>query len=527
MITDSNLNKPSLFTPASRYNKESSKKTNEILQKGWGTLFRQYIYQHLPVDDISKLYCSNNGRPTKNLSTLLGLVIIQEIFGFTDSFTLKQLPFNSEFQHALYITTVDDKDVYIAPRTYYYFRHKLLENNLGEKLFKAVTDNLTAEFKLVSEFQRLDSVHISSNMKKVGRLGLMAATVKKFLTSLKKLDRAAYDSLDTELVGRYFWKDYQGIDYFGNVKSDRRQETITTVANDMLALIVKFETIADVASTKSWKLMNRVFNEQCVVVSADKIQVSLKAQDDVVPTTALKSDNNLEDNSNDSDEFYELESIIESEDVAETPLVTMEQPTNLSDNLSPDPSNQDVSYSSANTVEASINVPEDTASKATLKSVDSQADDESEKSDPVIEPAEAVVAPLVATMRDPKDVPCDSVQYPTDPDATYSHHKGKGYHVQIVETYSPCDNPDIKPLNLITYVEVHGAHQSDNGAVKTSLTDLEARGLTPEKLTADTAYGSDANHQFARNLGVEFTFAGPRARDREEGCQGEGCQVSQ
>jgi len=36
-----------------------------------------------------------------------------------------------------------------------------------------------------------------------------------------------------------------------------------------------------------------------------------------------------------------------------------------------------------------------------------------------------------------KEVPSDSLQNPSDPDATYDGHKGKGYQVQLVETCQP------------------------------------------------------------------------------------------
>ena len=40
-----------------------------------------------------------------------------------------------------------------------------------------------------------------------------------------------------------------------------------------------------------------------------------------------------------------------------------------------------------------------------------------------------------AAIRYPKDVPCDTVGNPADPDASYNAHKGQGYMAQIVETY--------------------------------------------------------------------------------------------
>ena len=48
----------------------------------------------------------------------------------------------------------------------------------------------------------------------------------------------------------------------------------------------------------------------------------------------------------------------------------------------------------------------------------------------------------------------DSLQNPSDPDATYSGHKGQGYQVQIMETFSCSEDTAEREqtLNLITHV---------------------------------------------------------------------------
>jgi hypothetical protein len=51
-------------------------------------------------------------------------------------------------------------------------------------------------------------------------------------------------------------------------------------------------------------------------------------------------------------------------------------------------------------------------------------------------------------LKDPKDVSSDSLQYLTDPDASYSEHKGKGYQAQIVETIVNSDDPEEKKSKL-------------------------------------------------------------------------------
>jgi hypothetical protein len=50
-----------------------------------------------------------------------------------------------------------------------------------------------------------------------------------------------------------------------------------------------------------------------------------------------------------------------------------------------------------------------------------------------------------------------------NPDAGYDGHKGKGYQVQVAETF--CADQDQEALSLITYVEVEPAHESDANAL--------------------------------------------------------------
>ncbi len=99
------------------------------------------------------------------------------------------------------------------------------------------------------------------------------------------------------------------------------------------------------------------------------------------------------------------------------------------------------------------------------------------------------------------DVPSDSLQNPSDPDATYDAHKGKGYQVQIMETFS--DDKDKASLILITHGKVESAHVSDAHALLPALADCLARNLAPEIILADTLYGGDDNVETAKVLGVE------------------------
>jgi len=117
-----------------------------------------------------------------------------------------------------------------------------------------------------------------------------------------------------------------------------------------------------------------------------------------------------------------------------------------------------------------------------------------------------------------KEIPSDSLQNPSDPDATYSGHKGQGYQVQIMETYTETEDPKEKSeqLNLITYVEVEKACQSDSQALLPAIESTLLRGIGPAEVTADTIYGSDENIGEAAQLGVEVVSPAMGTEQRSE-----------
>jgi hypothetical protein len=109
-------------------------------------------------------------------------------------------------------------------------------------------------------------------------------------------------------------------------------------------------------------------------------------------------------------------------------------------------------------------------------------------------------------VKKPKEIPSSSLQNPSDPDASYNGHKGQGYQVQIMETYTTTEDKELKgkTLNLITHVRVEPAHESDAHALLPAVESTKERGLTPREILADSLYGSEKNCQKARQSGVEI-----------------------
>ena len=359
-----------------------SPKRRKMLDDHWPGLFRQHLLEQLPVEHIAAYFREGIGRPSKELHTVLGVLLLQQTMDLSDKAAIEQLCFNIQWHYALNIPEESDDAKYISEKTLYTMRQLIIEHHLDKLLFDNIADKLAAVFDVDTKNQRIDSVHIQSNMRKLGRIRIFTQTITKFLVNLKRHHRNPFDSLTATIIERYLSKKSQAA--FSMVKPSESQKTLKIVSADLFNLIEQFKDQQAVCSMHSYKLIQRVLAEQC----------------------------SLE---NDKD-----------------------------------------------------------GKKVTIKK--------------------------------PCQVPSDSLQNPSDPDATYSGHKGQGYQVQIMETFSRSEDKTERQqsLNLITHVAVQTACESDAHALVPAIDDTQQRQLSPDELLADSLYGGDTNHQAAKADDVQL-----------------------
>jgi hypothetical protein len=343
-----------------------------LLESSWAHLFREEILHKLPAEKLFPLYSDLTGRRTKELYAMLGLVLLQQMEDLTDEETVRQFAFNIMWQYALNVTDATDFSSYVSRRTLWTMRDIVGRLGLEQAIFENITDALRKLFDLDPSKQRLDSVHIFSNMAYLGRVRLFVKTIRKFLVNLKRHHTDLYQALG-EVSIRY---DERNDGQFA-VKPSESSRTLQEVGNDCFLLIERFKDHEAVVAMTSYQLLVRLFGEQCVAENAD--------------------------------------------------------------------------------------------TGATV------------------------------TIKPNKDVPSNSLQNPSDPDAGYSGHKGKGYQMQVMETYSP----DKSQPDLITHINVEAAHESDAQALLPAIDDAAKRDLAPSELLADSLYGGDDNVEKAKERGVE------------------------
>ena len=363
-------------------------KRRKLLDDSWAGLFRREILPELPVEKIAPAFDEAFGRPTKEMYTTLGALIFQQMLDLDDEETVRQLAFSIEWHYALDLDGESDAAKYICPRTLWTMRGILTKKKLDTVLFSQITDKLAKVFSVDTRSQRLDSVHIESNMRHLGRIGIFVRGIRAFLVNLKRHHRGLFESLDGSFSERYLTRKGQGV--FSMPKPSESEKTLEKVAFDLFDLVRRFSGDEKVAAMSSYQTMSRVLSDQCTV--------------------------------------------------------------------------------------------ESTENGGTM------------------------------TIKPPGEVASDSLQNPSDPDATYCGHKGQGYQAQVMETYIPAAgaNGEKAPgLSLITHVAVEPAHASDANALIPAIEDAKERGLGPTEVLADSLYGSEKNVAAAAALGTEVVAPVP------------------
>lgn len=354
-------------------------KRKQRIETSWAKIFREHILSTLPVEKVYSKYDPVFGAPTKELYSMLGLMVLQQMHDLTDEEAVDQFAYNIQWHFALGITSTTDSAAYVSPKTLWTMRDTLTERGIYTAIFEEVTTTLAEVFKVDVTKQRFDSVHIFANMRYLGRIGLFVKTIKKFLVNLKRHHKDLYETLDKALADRYMTK--KGASVFSMVKPSESTKTLSTLAQDLFTLVEYFRGNEPVVTMTSYQLLVRLLKEQCILERVD--------------------------------------------------------------------------------------------THTTLVSVKAN-----------------------------KDVPSDSLQNPSDPDAGYSGYKGQGYQMQVAESYGTSEDAD--SLNLITAVIVEPAHKRDAHALIPLIEATDDLGLKPKEALADTLYGGDENRGRAEALGVEI-----------------------
>jgi hypothetical protein len=251
-------------------------KRRKLLDDSWAGLFREHILSELPVHKIASCYTDGFGRPTKEIFATMGALILQQMHDLTDEETVSQFSFNLQWHYALDIPGESDEAKYLCTKTLWTLRHIVAEKGLDRELFNATTETLAKVFGVDTSKQRIDSVHIRSNMRHLGRICIFSQSIHNFLVNLKRQRRAIFETIEKELSERYLTEKALGC--FSLVKPSESAKTLETVSRDLFSLVERFRENKQVKSLTTFGTLLRVLKDQCAVSTADAgpVEMALK-----------------------------------------------------------------------------------------------------------------------------------------------------------------------------------------------------------------------------------------------------------
>jgi hypothetical protein len=216
-----------------------------------------------------------------------GLLILQQTLDLNDEETVDQLAYNLQFHYALDITEESDDAKYICPKTLWNMRRIAVESGLETLLFTTATQTIAKAFGVDTDKQRIDSVHIQSNMRRLGRISIFSTAIHKFSKNLKRQYRPLYDTIENTFTQRYLTE--KALACFAMVKPSQSQKTLEQVSTDLYGLIQQFQNHEDISSMHSFKLLQRILDEQCnVEESGESIRVVAK-ECKLIPSSSLQN----------------------------------------------------------------------------------------------------------------------------------------------------------------------------------------------------------------------------------------------
>jgi hypothetical protein len=249
-------------------------KRRRLLERSWAGVFREHLLKHLPVGELAARFSRQLGRPTKDLYTVIGALILQQLHDLTDAAAAEAVAFSITWHYALDIRT--EPDAYLCERTLRNYRRLIIERGLDQIPFRSLTDQLIRAVGVDTTKQRLDSTAIRSAMRGLTRLGILVESISKFLRELRRRHPDLHGLVDPETVRKYV--DREGDGCFACTKPSESKRRLPEAAADLLGLAVQFRDSA-VAELESYRILTRVLAEQCEVVAAPEAGTRVRVKE--------------------------------------------------------------------------------------------------------------------------------------------------------------------------------------------------------------------------------------------------------
>ena len=232
----------------------------KLMRRSWAEVFRNGALVLIAEERFAPMYSPDMGRPNRAVQTVLGVLVLKEMFDLTDMEALEELEFNLLWHHAL---RLEVEEAHLAQKTLHNFRVRLMEHDGGRLAFCETTDRMIEALGLRTGKQRLDSTHVMSNIAVLTRLGLFCETVRVFLLAVSREHPGLGEGIGDGLAQRYL-KETGEASRYEDARSGEGRRRLSVCARDVYRLVDRFRGTA-VAKMEEYGLLERLLHEQCHV----------------------------------------------------------------------------------------------------------------------------------------------------------------------------------------------------------------------------------------------------------------------
>jgi hypothetical protein len=253
-------------------------------QGHWHNQFREQVVMRIDESIFSVLFNNTTGAPNSPARTLVGMMILKESFGWSDSQLFEHCRFNLLVRSSLGLYNINDP--LPVESTYYLLRKRIYDHqkqngeDLMGKVFTHITRGQIKEFVVNGRSIRMDSKLIGSNIAIFTRYEIIHQTLCMFYKSLDKAAKSKLFVVDRKQL-ELLMKEESSKTVYQSTKDELRGR-LQTIGILIYNLLNSLEYL----QTELYQLLQRVFNEQYKLIEDEQIELRGKEE---ISSSSLQS----------------------------------------------------------------------------------------------------------------------------------------------------------------------------------------------------------------------------------------------
>ena len=243
----------------------------------WSVIYKEKVLPLIDEELFRPLYAESGGRPNAPIKSMVSALI----FMGQEKLTWRQAEylFPRRLDWLIATNTPIDGKAPFDHTTLFKFYRRLECSDIARQVFTNCLDAFLEASGTSVKKQRTDSFFAAGWLKTLSRYGLFKETIESFLRALRKQKPGLYEGISKELSQNYL---DDGFDLTEKDK-DLTQEKLGLMARDLYRIKCAFENHKQVKYYDTFKVLCRVFAQQCELKEADAqdLEIVIKEKPDV------------------------------------------------------------------------------------------------------------------------------------------------------------------------------------------------------------------------------------------------------